>query len=39
LFGDDTYYAKADHTLPERQKKPWERGGRNGNGNGRGNRD
>jgi DNA polymerase-3 subunit alpha len=33
LFGEETYYAKADMSLPERQKKPWERA-RNGNGGG-----
>jgi hypothetical protein len=33
LFGEGTYYAKADMSLPERQKKPWERA-RNGNGAG-----
>jgi hypothetical protein len=36
MFGDGCYYAKVDHTLPERKKKPWERGGgKNGNGAGR----
>lgn len=25
LFGEDTYYAKVDTTLPERQKRSWER--------------
>ena len=25
LFGEDTYYAKVDHAVPERQKRPWER--------------
>jgi DNA polymerase-3 subunit alpha len=25
LFGEDTYYAKVDSTLPERQKRVWER--------------
>ncbi|MCU0788727.1 MAG: DNA polymerase III subunit alpha, partial [Verrucomicrobia bacterium] len=29
MFGEDTYYVKVDHTLPERQKR-WGR--RNGNG-------
>ena len=33
LFGEETYYAKVDNTLPERQRKPWERR-ENGNGNG-----
>ncbi len=36
MFGDGCYYAKVDHTLPERKKTPWERGGgKNGNGAGR----
>jgi DNA polymerase-3 subunit alpha len=30
LFGEETYYAKVDTTVPERPRKPWER--RNGNG-------
>jgi DNA polymerase III alpha subunit len=25
LFGEDTYYAKVDTSLPERQKRAWER--------------
>jgi DNA polymerase-3 subunit alpha len=25
LLGEDTYYAKADTSLPERQRRPWER--------------
>jgi hypothetical protein len=29
-FGEDTYYAKVDTSLPERQRKPWERRGDNG---------
>jgi len=32
LFGEETYYAKVDTTLPERQRKPWERRAENGNG-------
>jgi DNA polymerase-3 subunit alpha len=32
LFGEETYYAKVDTTLPERQKRVWERRGDNGNG-------
>ena len=31
LFGEETYYAKADMSMPERQKRVWERKG-NGNG-------
>ena len=30
LFGEDTYYAKVDATLPERQKRAWERKAENG---------
>jgi hypothetical protein len=30
LFGEDTYYAKVDTTLPERQKRTWERKSENG---------
>jgi DNA polymerase-3 subunit alpha len=30
LFGEDTYYAKVDTSLPERQKRAWERKGENG---------
>jgi hypothetical protein len=30
LFGEDTYYAKVDATLPERQKRAWERKADNG---------
>lgn len=30
LFGEDTYYAKVDTTLPERQKRVWERKSDNG---------
>jgi hypothetical protein len=25
LFGEETYYAKVDTSLPERQKRAWER--------------
>jgi hypothetical protein len=25
LFGEETYYAKVDNSLPERQKRAWER--------------
>ena len=25
LFGEETYYAKVDNALPERQKRVWER--------------
>jgi DNA polymerase-3 subunit alpha len=32
LFGEETYYAKVDTSLPERQRPRWEK--RNGNGNG-----
>ena len=33
MFGEETYYAKVDTALPERQKKAWERrGGDGGNG-------
>jgi DNA polymerase-3 subunit alpha len=34
LFGDETYYAKADLSLPERQRKPWERKQYDNNGGG-----
>ncbi len=34
MFGEDTYYARVDTSLPERQKKPWERRGENGGGGG-----
>jgi DNA polymerase-3 subunit alpha len=34
LFGEETYYAKVDTTVPERQRKPWEK--RNGDANGGG---
>ncbi len=34
LFGEDTYYARVDTSLPERQKKPWERRSENGSGGG-----
>jgi DNA polymerase III subunit alpha len=27
LFGEETYYARVDNSLPERQRKPWERKG------------
>jgi len=27
LFGEETYYAKADTSLPERQPRKWERKG------------
>ena len=37
LFGDGCYYAKVDHTLPERKRKPWEKGGGNGNDKSNGN--
>jgi DNA polymerase-3 subunit alpha len=30
LFGEDTYYAKVDTALPERQKRAWERRAENG---------
>jgi DNA polymerase-3 subunit alpha len=30
LFGEDTYYAKVDTALPERQKRAWERKAENG---------
>jgi hypothetical protein len=37
LFGEETYFAKADTTPPERQRKPWERNKfENGNGNANG---
>jgi DNA polymerase-3 subunit alpha len=37
LFGEETYYAKVDNTLPERPRKVWERrDNANGNGNGNG---
>ena len=29
-FGEETYYVKVDNSLPERQRKPWERRGDNG---------
>jgi DNA polymerase-3 subunit alpha len=32
LFGEETYYAKADTSLPERQKRAWERKAENGSG-------
>jgi hypothetical protein len=32
LFGEETYYAKVDTTLPERQQRRWERKADNGNG-------
>ena len=32
MFGEETYYAKVDTALPERQKKSWERRGDGGNG-------
>ncbi|HEY5232972.1 MAG TPA: DNA polymerase III subunit alpha [Verrucomicrobiae bacterium] len=31
-FGEETYYAKVDMTLPERAKRSWERKTENGNG-------
>ena len=34
MFGEETYYAKVDTAVPERQRKPWEK--RNGNGDGGG---
>jgi hypothetical protein len=30
LFGEDTYYAKVDMSLPERPKRAWERKAENG---------
>jgi DNA polymerase-3 subunit alpha len=33
-FGEDTYYAKIDTALPEKQARRWERKPENGNGNG-----
>jgi hypothetical protein len=30
LFGEDTYYSKVDTSLPERQKRAWERKPDNG---------
>ena len=30
MFGEDTYYAKIDMTLPERQQRRWERKSENG---------
>jgi DNA polymerase-3 subunit alpha len=30
LFGEDTWYARVDTSLPERQRKPWERRESNG---------
>jgi DNA polymerase-3 subunit alpha len=30
LFGEETYYARVDTSLPERQRKPWERKSDNG---------
>lgn len=30
LFGEDTFYAKVDTTLPERKMKAWEKKGSNG---------
>jgi len=32
LFGEETYYAKVDTSLPERSKRAWERKGDNGEG-------
>ena len=32
LFGEETYYVKVDTTLPERQKRAWERKSEPGNG-------
>jgi DNA polymerase-3 subunit alpha len=32
MFGEDTYYARVDTSLPERQKKAWERRSENGGG-------
>ena len=32
LFGEDTYYAKADTSLPERAPRRWERRGDTGGG-------
>ncbi len=34
MFGEETYYAKVDTTLPERPKKVWERKSDGGNGGG-----
>ena len=31
-FGEETYYAKVDTSLPERQPRRWERRPENGNG-------
>ncbi len=33
-FGEETYYAKIDATLPERTQRPWERERANGSDNG-----
>ncbi|HEY6166922.1 MAG TPA: DNA polymerase III subunit alpha, partial [Verrucomicrobiae bacterium] len=32
MFGEETYYAKVDTSLPERPKRAWERKGEGGNG-------
>jgi DNA polymerase III subunit alpha len=32
LFGEETYYGKVDTSLPERQRRAWERKAENGNG-------
>ena len=32
LFGEETYYAKVDNTLPERTPRRWERKTENGDG-------
>ena len=32
LFGEETYYAKVDATVPERAKRAWERKAETGNG-------
>ena len=34
LLGEQTYYAKVDTTLPERQRKPWEKRPAGGGGGG-----
>jgi DNA polymerase-3 subunit alpha len=35
-FGEETYYAKVDSSLPERTQRPWERERANGSDNGHG---
>jgi hypothetical protein len=34
FLGEGTYYAKVDSSLPERQKRAWERKGDSGGGGG-----